>query len=155
MKIIFHRHIMKVIIINKKKYNGEKLNEQLIKVTTTKEFFEDITFLIKELKQISNYNKLEILNTRWYERKNVILKFKNYAGLDKKLAIFEDNDNKTYSITSSAYDFYANRNESTKGKLPNYYRFSNKIKLNADVYRYYTNRSLAKRLLILNINSSL
>ena len=138
-----------------KKYSGSKLNEQLIKVTTTKEFFEDITFLIKELKQISKYNKLEILNTRWYERKNVILKFKNYAGLDKKLAIFEDNDNKTYSITSSAYDFYANRNESTKGKLPNYYRFSNKIKLNADVYKYYTNRSLAKRLLILNINSSL
>ena len=136
----------------KQKFDGDRLNENLIKITAKKEFFEDLYYLVKELPKIEEYNNFDISKTRWYEEKEVILRFNSYAGFDKKLAIFEDNDNKTYRITNSAYNFFSTKNDSTRGKLTNYYKLTKESKIKSIVYKNYTNHKLyEKRRKILNI----
>ena len=135
----------------KLRQRGEKLKENLIKITAAKEYFEDIYHLVKENEEIHEKNKLNVLRTRWYETKRSLLRFKNYAGFDKKLAIFEDSENKTYRITRTAYNFFESKKESTKGNLINFYRLTNQTKFDASVYKYYTSRVFESRLLILDI----
>ena len=136
----------------KLRHRGDKLKENLIKITAAKEYFEDVFHLIRENEPIQEKNKLNIRNTRWYETKRSLLRFKNFAGFDKKLAIFEDSENKTYRITRTSYNFFESKKEATKGKLINFYRLTTQAKLDASVYKFYTSKVFESRLLILDIH---
>ncbi len=128
----------------KEKLSGDKLKENLIKITITKEYFDDVVQIIKDSEAINKYNKFDFTKTRWYETKNCILRFRNYTNFEKKLAIFEDLESKTYRLSYEMYNFFYKGKKSRNDKLVNFYKFNSSTKLDVKVYKYYTNNDSFK-----------
>ncbi len=127
-----------------RKFEGNKRLEEILKLEISKEYFYD-TYEDIKLLTIKNRNYLNVTEYRWFSTQKIKVKFLRYAGFDKKLAIFEDQNNTQYVISGSKYNFFATKSNVTKNKIPKFYRLNRDSSIMVLVNKYYLNHKIYNR----------
>ena len=123
------------------KYEGSKKSDHILRLEILKEYLEDLCNYLKNL-EFKQYNFIEVEKFRWFAEHNKEVKFSHFAGFDKKYAIFEDENNNQFITKATVYNLFATKRESTKNKIPKFYKLSSNSKINVRVYRYYLNHKI-------------
>ena len=100
-----------------------------------------LVFLFSCSGPITGEKRVYICGDRTCEN-NKEVKFSHFAGFDKKYAIFEDENNNQFITKATVYNLFATKRESTKNKIPKFYKLSSNSKIHVRVYRYYLNHKI-------------
>ena len=123
------------------KYEGSKKSDHILRLEILKEYLEDLCNYLKNF-EFTEYNFIEVEKFRWFAENNKEVKFSHFAGFDKKYAIFEDENNNQFITKATVYNLFATKRESTKNKIPKYYKLNSNSRIFVRVNRFYLNHKI-------------